>query len=89
MHSPIHKSTVDLLLSAMFQGGVYGITSSFMYGKPGTPDSQRRLGMSIWYRYGELVRTALYVRQNGPSYMRHLAIDEIEGMLINFISENY
>jgi hypothetical protein len=89
MNSSTHKRIADLLLSAMYQRGVYGITSSFMYGRPGAPQWQQNLGATVSFRYADLVRAALYLRQNGPTYLRYLAMDDIESMLVKFVSDNY
>jgi hypothetical protein len=66
-----------------------GLRSSFMFGKPGAPHWDKRMGVDLYYRANKLIRAALYVRQHGPTYLRYLAIGDIWNMLQNFVIENY
>lgn len=60
-----------------------------MFGKPGAPHWDMHFGTDLYYRADKLNRVALYVRQNGPVYLRSLTIGDIWGMLQDFISNNY
>lgn len=47
------------------------------------------MGVSVYYDSSKLTRAALHVRQEGPSYLKSLSIDEIGSRLQNFVIENY
>lgn len=87
--SQIHDRLINLLLSAMYHRRVHGITSSFLYGRPGAREWERRLGTTVSYGHGSLVRAALFARQHGAPHLRYISVDEIESMLIGFMSDNY
>lgn len=88
--SSIQRNTVELILSAIYrQAGDDGLMASFMFGRPGSLHWDRRLGDEIFFRRKQLIRAALYVRQNGPAYLRYISVNEIWEMLTNFVTENY
>jgi hypothetical protein len=89
MRSQIHDEAVELLLASISKRRNDGLMSSFFFGKPGAPHWDRRMGVEIYYRPNKLIRAALFVRQNGPGYLRFLSIDDIRSMLQNFVVENY
>ncbi len=47
------------------------------------------MGTDIYYRARDLTRAALFVRQNGPPYLKYLPISAIWSMLQNFVSDNF
>jgi hypothetical protein len=78
MAKSVHVEAIELLLSAIYRAsGLDGKMSSFLYGQPGSAIWERRFGVEIFYRRRKMVRAALYVRQNGPAYLRYLSISEI------------
>jgi hypothetical protein len=89
MHKPIHDEAVELLLASMSQTAGDGLRSSFMFGRPGAPHWEMRMGTDVYYRRNKLIRAALYVREHGPVHLKYLPIGDIWSMLQNFVSENY
>lgn len=90
MSSPntIHRQAVDLLLAAMFSTGD-GFPSSFMVRRPGQPFGMSGFGAEVIFRRKQLIRTALFVRREGPSYLRYMSINDIWSMLTEFVTNNY
>ena len=89
MSKAIHTEAIELLLSSMFAQSEDGLRSSFMFGKPGTPHWDKRIGTEVFYLAGRLNRAALHVRNHGPAHLRHLPLDDLWGMLQTFVSDNY
>jgi hypothetical protein len=89
MRTLIHDETVGLLLASMSQNREDGLRASFLFGKPGAPQWQRNMGIDLFYRPNKLTRAALYVRQNGPAYLKYLPIGDIWSMLQRFVVENF
>jgi hypothetical protein len=89
MRKPVHDEAIELLLASMSQKGGEGVRHSFVFGKPGAPPWDRRMGADLSYRRNKLIRASVHVRQNGPAYLKYLPIGDIWSMLQNFISENY
>lgn len=81
--------TVELLLAATFSTRQDGRRVSFLFGRPGAPHFQRNLGTEVYFAKVPLLKAALHVRQNGPVYLRNLSIHEVEGALIDVLTENY
>jgi hypothetical protein len=89
-HNAIHDQAIELLLDSMSQQpDDYLLRSSFLFAKPGAHLWQRRLGTDVFYHSGRLIRAALHVRQNGPSYLRYLPISAIWSMLQRFVVDQY
>lgn len=89
MRAKIHDKVVELLLDSMTQKSGDGLKASFFFGEPGAPEWEKRMGVDLYYRRKKFVRAALYVRQNGPTYLRYLSISDIWSMLQSFVRENY
>ena len=60
-----------------------------MYSWPGAPGGVGRIGAYVTYGGKELIRAALFVRQNGPLYLKALSVDHICSLLTDFVSSNY
>ena len=89
MRKPIHDETIELLLASIYQKSGEGLQSSFFYGKPGARHYEKNFGTEIYYKENKLTRTAIHVRQHGPSYLKYLAISDIWSLLQKFVVENY
>lgn len=90
MSESLCPQAVELLLSAMYKTrGDDGLESKFMFGPPGAPSWDRRVGTHVFFRRRALIRTALFVRQNGPAYLRSMSIADISSLLTRFAIENY
>ena len=86
----ISQHAIELLLASMSkQMGDDGLTSSFMFGQPGAPIWERRLGIEIFFSRKKLLEAVLFIRKNGPDHLRHMAVDDIQSLLTQFVIENY
>ena len=85
----LHRTTVDLILSAVHNKvGEDGMMSSFLYGsKPNAPQWDRHIGTEIFFSLRGITKAALFVRRHGPAYLRALSVEDICGMLRNFLTE--
>lgn len=88
MPQPIHIEAVERILSAVYASGD-NLLSSFLYGKPGAPLWDRRLGTEIFVRRKEYIRALLFVRQNGAPYLRAISITDLWSMTTKFLTENF
>lgn len=86
---PVHMRATELLLSAMFQNSETGLPASFMFSRPGYPLGIGGGGTTLYFQRKELVRAILYVRQNGPTYLRYVSVNDIWSMLTRFVTDNY
>ena len=90
MSKSICTQAIDLVLQSMYRTrGEDGLKISFMFGAPGAPSWDKRLGTELFFRQQTLIRAALYVRQRGPAYLKAMSIDDIRRLLTSFITENY
>lgn len=89
MRTKIHDEAVELLLDAISQECDEGLRSGFMFGKPGAPHWEKNAAIDIYYRPNKLIRAALFVRKNGPGYLRYLPVGDIWSMLQRFVSDNF
>lgn len=89
MSKEVYQRSVSLLLSAMYQRGEAGFKQSFMFGRPGAAHWQKPFGVELHYRRKEMLRATLYIRQNGPVYLRNLSVSNVWQLLAEFVSENY
>lgn len=83
-----HRQAIDLLLASMFKTGD-GFRSSFIVQRPGQPLTMSGFGAEVIFRRKELVRAALFVRREGPAYLRYMSVDDIWSLLTTFATENY
>lgn len=84
----IHLEAIDRILSAIYPSGDQ-LLSSFMFGKPGSQQWERRVGAEIFCRNKDYIQAILYVRQRGAPYLRDISVDELRSMVTKFITENY
>ncbi|MFN4311814.1 MAG: hypothetical protein ACK4FK_14620 [Ferrovibrio sp.] len=89
MPKEMHQEAVELLLASISQQDASGLRSSFLFGKPGAPLWERRFGAEIFFHQSRIIRAALFVRRNGPAYLKYLPIGDISSALRSFITENY
>lgn len=88
--TPTHRRIIDLLLASVFRSvGEDGQSHSFFYGKPGAPHWQHTAGVEIFVSANRILKTALFLRQLGPSYLKSLSIHEVERLLTDFLHENF
>lgn len=83
------RQAIELLLAATFATPNDGGSQSFLYGRPGAPLWERRMGAEIFHSRLGMLAAALHVRRTGPLYLRNLAMDELRGKLTAFLAENY
>jgi hypothetical protein len=78
-----------LLLSIYKTRGEDGLICKFLFGPPGAPSWNQRLGTEIFFRRQPLVRAALFVRQSGPVYLKSMSVADIQSLLRSFVTANY
>lgn len=88
MPQPIHIEAVERILSALYASGDT-LLSSFLFGTPGAPHGDRRLGAEIFVRRKDYIRALLFVRQNGASYLRAISISDLWSMVTKFLTDNF
>lgn len=84
-----HRRAIDLLLSSIYQNHESGYRHAFMFGPPGSPMWQHSRGTEILYDRGTLVEACLFVRSNGPAFLKFHAVEAIRSMLTNFVSDHF
>ncbi|MBB5048538.1 hypothetical protein HNR60_003305 [Rhodopseudomonas rhenobacensis] len=87
---PVCREAIERLLASMSKArGEDGLRAAFLFGKPGAPLFARNLGIEIFYSRKKILAAVLYVRANGPSHLRQMAVQDIQSMLTTFVSENF
>jgi hypothetical protein len=90
MPKSIYDVAVDLVLQSMYRTrGEDGLETSFLFGQPGAPAWNRRIGTNLFFRRRELIRAALYVRKHGPAYLKAMSIEDVRNLLTDFVIDNY
>jgi hypothetical protein len=89
MRKPAHDRATDLLLSSISDIPSQGMRASFLYGPPDSALWPGTRTAEIYYSSKKLNRAALYVRQEGPAYLKYLAIEEIRQKLQEFTTQNF
>lgn len=87
MTNAVHLECVEKIVSAIYPSG--DRLSSFLFGKPGTPDRDRRLGTTIFTRGREYLDAVLYVRKHGAPYLRLISIADLRSMITSFVTANF
>ena len=85
---PIHIEVLDRILRSIHPSGDR-LLCSFMFGKPGAPVWDRRMGTEIFVNRKNYIRALLYLRQNGAPYLRDISISALWSMVTNFLIENF
>lgn len=88
----LHLAAVEHLLEAVYSHpgtAKNAFMSGFMFGSPGSPINDRRMGGKFWLRNTELVKAALFVRHCGAPYLRDLPMEDLQKRLLDFMTENY
>lgn len=89
-HTATHRRTIDLLFAAItLEMGEGGQFCSFLFGPPGSSIHNRRMGIDIYFHDPAMTQAVLYVRKQGPVYLRTLPIDSIRSALSTFVTENF
>lgn len=65
------------------------LLSSFLYGEPGSPHWQRRLGAEIFVQQDRYIDALLFIRKHGAPFLRDIAVGELWGMVTGFVTEHY
>ena len=86
----IARHAMELLLASISKHmGDDGLISKFLFGKPGAPIWDRRLGIEIFYSRKKLLDAVLFIRKHGPHHLRQMAVGDIQSVLTQFVVENY
>lgn len=90
MHADEQTCTDALLriLGSLYPSGDQLLTS-FLYGMPGTPHWNRRIGAEIFVREHQYIESLLFLRRHGAPFLRDISIGSLWSMTTNFITENY
>jgi hypothetical protein len=83
------QSFLDLVLASMYRIPVPGIRSSFMYGKPGSADRDKRFGFTVYFSEKDLVRASVFLRKSGPVYLKYLSMTDVGILITAFVKENF
>lgn len=89
MTQKICRETIELLFASISHDSDCGLLSSFMFSKPDGPFGHMGAGTEIYYHPTRLTKAALFVRTNGPAYLKYLSIGDIWSMLQKFLTKNY
>ena len=65
------------------------LLSSFLYGEPGSPQWQRRMGTKIFVRQDQYISALLFIRKCGAPFLRDVPVSAVSQMVTNFITEHY
>lgn len=90
MIDPVFGQLARMILASMYKkSGEDGLRTQFLFGRPGTPLHEHRLGTEVYFRQSELIQAALHSRKNGPTYLKFVAVETICEMLKTFTTENF
>lgn len=89
MTPQIYRETTELLFASISHDRDEGLLSSFMFSNPADPFGHMGMGTEIYFHPTKLTKAALFVRANGPAYLKYLAINDIWSMLQKFVTDNY
>lgn len=87
----IHRTTVELTLAAITNhAGEDGMMHSFLFSSvPNAAAWRSNRSAEIFFSQRSMVKAALFVQTHGPTYLRSIAIDEIQKLLQDFIKANF
>lgn len=86
----VHLNCVEMLLESITSlMGEAGLRTSFMFGPNDDPHASQNFGAELYFHDRPLVRAALYLRSNGPSFLKTMSIDDVLSLLRRFIMDNY
>ena len=89
MTPKICSETIELLFASISHDPDEGLLSSFMFSNPAKSFGQMGMGTEIYFHPTRLTKAALFVRANGPAYLKYLSINDIWSMLQKLVTENY
>jgi hypothetical protein len=76
------------VLGSLYPNGDH-LLSSFLYGEPGAPHWQRRLGAEVFAQQDRYIDALLFIRKRGAPFLRDIAVGELRGMVTHFVTEHY
>lgn len=82
------KEAVRKLVSAVTGPGGHW-ASSFMYGRPGAHDYEKRLGAELYVDPSALIEAVLFIRHHGAPYLKFIGVSELRQMVVHFLTDNY
>lgn len=88
MAEAVHIAAIEQVLSAIYASGDT-LLSSFLFGKPGAPQWDRRLGTEIFVRRKEYIRALLFIRRNGAPYLRAMSVSDLWSLVTSFVTEHF
>lgn len=87
--SVIRKATEYILSSIYTSRGEDGLVSKFFFGQVGAAHWEKRFGTEIYFRRKKMIVAVLYVRREGPAFLKLISVSHIWSLLNNFVIENY
>jgi hypothetical protein len=88
MAEGVHLEAVERVLATLFQKGDT-LLSSFMFGKPGAPIWDRRMGTEVFVDRKAYTQALLFIRQNGAPYLRSISISDLWSLVTKFVTEHF
>ena len=88
MAEAAHLVAVERLVASLYPRAEQ-LLSSFMYGRPGAPHWERRLGTEIYINRKEYLDAVLFIRRHGSAYLRAISIGDLRSMVTEFVTENF
>lgn len=76
------------ILGAIYLDGDQRL-SSFLYGNPGAPLWQRRMGVDIFVKEHAYIEALLFLRRNGSPFLRDISVQSLWSKTTSFVTENF
>lgn len=76
------------ILGSLYPNGDQ-LLSSFLYGMPGAPHWQRRIGAEIFVREHLYIEALLFMRRHGAPFLRDISIGSLWSMVTSFVTDHY
>jgi hypothetical protein len=65
------------------------LLTEFMFGKPGAPRWEQRVGTELFVDRKAYTKALLYIRKHGATYLRAISISALRSMATDFLKENF
>lgn len=84
----LSTGVLSRILGSLYPDGDQ-LLSSFLYGMPGSPHWQRRIGADIFVRKRQYIEALLFLRRYGAPFLKDISIGSLWSMATSFVTENY
>jgi hypothetical protein len=90
MTDNVPRNAVDLILSSIYSNeGKDRLRHSFTFGQPGSNLWNHSGGIDIFYDEAKLTQAVIYIRQNGPAFLRDMSVKDVWSLVTQFVQENF